>query len=83
MSSTRIRYSAKASTSRSTESLVRATCALNYAYLRIGGYMAISKTAPLDAGARLPNLVWRFLDGTTRTLPTDRYTVIVIYRGQW
>ena len=45
--------------------------------------MAISKTVPLDAGARLPNLVWRFLDGTTRTLPTDRYTVVVIYRGQW
>ena len=45
--------------------------------------MAISKTAPLDAAARFPNLVWAFLDGTTRTLPTDRSTVIVIYRGQW
>lgn len=41
---------------------------------------------PLDSGAKLPDLTWSLIDGSTFNLVSDlkpRWTVLCILRGHW
>lgn len=48
--------------------------------------MARTATAPLDAGARFPEMTLHSVRGGTMRLPepsAEGFTVVLVYRGHW
>ncbi len=45
--------------------------------------MAQNESQKLDAGSEFPAITLDLVGGGTKSLPTDQWTVFLIYRGDW